>query len=141
MSVLVISRPSGKFMVVHVIHVNSCQSCQFMSFMSIYVIHVNSCHLCQFMPFHETQANSCQLMSIHVNSCQFVSIYVIHVNSCHSTFSENLVRGVRGGIVMEVKHFILGLQQQLCCQAEGKKSTHRPHTLLSLDKSWKTKVC
>jgi hypothetical protein len=31
-------------MSIHVIYVNSCHLCQFMSFMSIHVIYVNSCH-------------------------------------------------------------------------------------------------
>jgi hypothetical protein len=58
-------------MQIHVIHVNSWHSCQFMTFMSIHDIHVNSWHSCQFMTF----------MSIH-------STHVI----CHWTFPENSVK-------------------------------------------------
>ena len=93
---------SGQFMTIHIILDYSCHSCQFMSFMSVYVIHVNSC---QFMPFM---------------SC---------VIGLFRKFSK-VGRGGRGaggrGSNMSSKAF----GRQLRCQAEGKncfghKSWHR----------------
>jgi hypothetical protein len=94
----------------HVLHVNSCPSCQIMSFMSNHVIQVKSCRSCQIMSFmsnhvlHVKSCHSCQIMSfmsnhvIHVKSCRscqimsFMSNHVIRVKSCQSfviwAFSE-----------------------------------------------------
>jgi hypothetical protein len=52
------------------IHVNSCNSCQFMSFISIHIIYVNSCNLCQFMSIHVIPVNSCHSCYLSLDFCR-----------------------------------------------------------------------